>query len=329
MSTPMNLVFKNGTDYLFAYCRHDGNSNVENLKSASVSDLKFIYDEIMKYKDVPGIFITHISNNLAYDDEPDQGTIAFDTWGNMDDDECLIIAFRGDSSIINKSMDEIYDYIQNTTDYHPLDIGGYTFYADFDREKVAGTTDYKRSPRFIPMKQKKDAYRHYPSAHFDWRRDTGKGGLDKYTVPMDKSGILNTPDADSMHESHPCSMQKKKESLLKKNEDGSISNLKIKVKERKVQEYISADDAMEFVKAHSNGILRTIAEICAEASDGTIEDTYGKEHPDVLKLANGNAQFAYSEYAKSLEDLIVRIASKFAISRVENWGDDLANDGNL
>lgn len=201
MSTPMNLVFKNGTDYLFAYCRHDGNSNVERLKSASVSDLKFIYDEIMKYKDVPGIFITHIANNLAHDDEPDQGTIAFDTWGDMDDDERLIIAFRGDSSIINKSMDEIYDYIQNTTDYHPLDIGGYTFYVDFDREKVAGTTHYKRSPRFIPMKQRKDAYRHYPSAHFDWNRDTGKDGLDKYTVPMDKSGILNTPDADSMHES--------------------------------------------------------------------------------------------------------------------------------
>lgn len=95
--------------------------------------------------------------------------------------------------------------------------------------------------------------------------------------------------------------------------------LNIKVHEHKVQEYTSADDAMEFVKAYSNGILRTIAEICAEAADGTIEGTYGKEHPDVLKLANGSAKFAYGEYAKSLKDLIVLMARKFAISKVENW----------
>lgn len=105
--------------------------------------------------------------------------------------------------------------------------------------------------------------------------------------------------------------------------------LNIKVHEHKVQEYTSTDDAMEFVKAHSNGILRTIAEICAEAADGTIEDTDGKEHPDVLKLANENAKFAYGEYAQSIEDLIVRMASKFAISKVENWNDTTRNNGNL
>lgn len=105
--------------------------------------------------------------------------------------------------------------------------------------------------------------------------------------------------------------------------------LNIKVHEHKVQEYTSADDAMEFVKAHSNGILRTIAEICAEAADRTIDDTAGKERHNVIKIANGNAKFAYGEYAKSVKDLILWMASKFAISKVENWNDTTRNNGNL
>lgn len=61
-----------------------------------------------------------------------------------------------------------------------------------------------------------------------------------------------------------------------------MPKLTIKVKERKVQEYTSADDAMEFVLAHSNGILRTIAEICAEATD---YPEFSQEEMDAFKDA--------------------------------------------
>lgn len=108
-----------------------------------------------------------------------------------------------------------------------------------------------------------------------------------------------------------------------------MPKLTIKVKERKVQEYTSADDAMEFVTSHSNGILRTIAEICAEAADGTIDDTAGKERPNVIKIANGNAKFAYGEYAKSVEDLILWMAQKFAIGKSAERNSTSLNNGNL
>ena len=57
-----------------------------------------------------------------------------------------------------------------------------------------------------------------------------------------------------MTKTFKCSMQKKKESLSKSNES------------------VSTTEARKFVEAHSNGILSTLAEICAMSADVAIED---------------------------------------------------------
>ena len=99
------------------------------------------------------------------------------------------------------------------------------------------------------------------------------------------------------------------------------TNFKIKVKERKVHEsdyYTSADDAKKFVMDESSGILYTIAEICAQTADASIEDVRGKKNgPEILDIVQGDAEFAYKEYAESIKDLVVRMARRFAMNKID------------
>jgi len=108
-----------------------------------------------------------------------------------------------------------------------------------------------------------------------------------------------------------CSMQKKKESLAKSNES------------------VSTTDARKFVDAHSNGILSTLAEICAMTADATIEDVNGLSGPDRLGVIKDDAQFAYKEYEQPLKDFAIRLATKFATAKVEGWNSTTLMNGNL
>ena len=114
-----------------------------------------------------------------------------------------------------------------------------------------------------------------------------------------------------MTKAFKCSMQKKKESLSKSNET------------------ISTTDARKFVDAHSNGILSTLAEICAMSADVAIEDANGMSGPDKLKVIKDAARFACKEYEQSIKDLAIRLASKFATAKVEGWNNTTLMNGNL
>lgn len=81
--------------------------------------------------------------------------------------------------------------------------------------------------------------------------------------------------------------------------------------------------------AHSNGILSTLAEICAMTADATIEDVNGLSGPDRLGVIKDDAQFAYKEYEQPLKDLAIRLATKFATAKVEGWNSTTLMNGNL
>lgn len=108
-----------------------------------------------------------------------------------------------------------------------------------------------------------------------------------------------------------CSMQKKKESLSTANESVSVA------------------EARKFVDAHSNGILFTLAEICAMTADAAIEDVNGLSGPDRLGAIKDDAQFAYKEYEQPLKVLAIRLANKFATAKVEGWNSTTLMNGNL
>lgn len=97
---------------------------------------------------------------------------------------------------------------------------------------------------------------------------------------------------------------------------------------KKSNESVSTTDARKFVDAHSNGILATLAEICAMAADAAIEDVNGLSAPD-LEVIKDDAQFAYKEYEQPLKDLAIRLANKFATAKVEGWNDTTLMNGNL
>lgn len=168
MSTPMNMFFKDGNDYLYAYCRHDGKDNMLKLKNASLSDLKFIYKEIYKRKDVDNICVDMLNGELDDENGENHGVVSFAKWIN-DEGEFSIKAFRGNKEVITKTPDEMWDYITNVTGEKPSDWGGYNVYVDFDREKVGITDEVHKAPKFTNMKSK-DSYGRYDSTEYDPER---------------------------------------------------------------------------------------------------------------------------------------------------------------
>lgn len=91
------------------------------------------------------------------------------------------------------------------------------------------------------------------------------------------------------------------------------SNLKIKVKERKVQE----DDTVDFImkSTGSTVLLQTIGEICELALDAVKDDVHssGKDVSDVVEQ---EVQMALKEYVKPLEQIITRIAKQYVYGKI-------------
>lgn len=163
MSTPINLIFKKGHDYLFAYCRHDGDAICENLKNASKADLEFIYNEINSRKNLEHTYVDSIYGTKDNEDADVEGVVCFVTEKFIDN---AIIRFRADNSLIKKPINEIVQFIENTQDIEVYDVGGWTVWVDFDAEMVAGNDEYRKAPKFKPMK-KKDIYSRSAATNYD------------------------------------------------------------------------------------------------------------------------------------------------------------------
>ena len=209
MSTPINLVFKKGHDYLFAYCKHDGNSICDNLKRASYSDLEFIYNEINSRKNLENTYIDSIYGTIGDKDAETEGVVSFHTGKSI---ENAIVRFRADNGLIKKSIRDIVKYIENTQDIELFDCGWWTVWVDFDAEMVAGGDDVTKLPKFKPMK-KKDFYTRSDSTLYDINR--GSEYEDHFTK-MGMRGVEMDNDSgyDGMEESMNISVAKQ---ILKEN----------------------------------------------------------------------------------------------------------------
>ena len=107
-----------------------------------------------------------------------------------------------------------------------------------------------------------------------------------------------------------CSMQKK-ESPAKSNES------------------VSTTDARKFVDAHSNGILSTLAEMCALTADTAIEYTNEVSGPNRLEAVKDSGYLIYEDYEETLKDLVSRLINKFVIAKVEGWNSTTLMNANL
>lgn len=204
MSTPINLVFKKGHDYLFAYCNHDGNSICDNLKRASYSDLEFIYNEINSRKNLEHSYIDSIYGTIGDKDAETEGVVSFHSAKTI---ENAIVRFRADNGLIKKSIRDIVKFIENTQDIDLFDCGWWTVWVDFDAEMVAGGDDVTKLPKFKPMK-KKDLYTRSGSTSYD--PNLGKEYKDHFTK-MGMRGVEMDNDSgyDGMEESMKFSEAKK------------------------------------------------------------------------------------------------------------------------
>lgn len=209
MSTPINLVFKKGHDYLFAYCNHDGKSICNSLKKASYSDLEFIYNEINSRKNLEHTYIDSIYGTIDDEDAETEGVVSFHSAKSI---ENAIVRFRADNGLIKKSIKDIVNFIEHTQDIDVYNYGWWTVWVDFDAEMVAGGEDCDVAPRFKPMK-KKDLYTRSDSTYYDPRR--GSEYEDHFTK-MGMRGVEMDNDSgyDGMEESMEFSKAKQ---ILKEN----------------------------------------------------------------------------------------------------------------